>query len=176
MHRWNELAQSLRLPVTGRMRVQAAEWLDLRVTKWLRFVQQDRGSASLEFLGVGILLLVPIAYGMLTLVQLEQAMFAVELAARNGARTLVVDAQPALDGSFAAEQIAWALQDHGIDPNAAHITMTCAPNPDCSVLGDTLTLNVRVDVELPFTPGAALAVPVEANATFPRERFEGLPE
>lgn len=140
-----------------------------RYSRWLR---REDGSASLEFLGIGILLLIPIAYGMLTLIQLEQAMFAVELAARNGARSLVADAQPALQGSLAAEHIAWALQDHGLDPNAVNIAMTCAPNPDCAVLGETLTLTVGVDVTLPFLPGGSLEIPVESSATFPRERFE----
>lgn len=143
--------------------------------RWLHRLRREDGSASLEFLGIGILLLIPIAYGMLTLVQLEQAMFAVELAARNGARSLVAEAQPTLTGSYAAEQIGWALSDQGLEPNTAQLTMTCAPNPDCSVLGDTLTLAVGLDVELPFMPDGVLTVPVEANATFPRERFESLP-
>lgn len=148
--------------------------LHRRLRQLLCQLQRERGSASLEFLGIGILLLIPIAYGMLTLLQLEQAMFAVELAARNGARSLVADALPNLQGSLAAEQIAWALKDQGLDPNAASITMTCAPTPDCAVLGETLTLTVGVDVTLPFLPGGSLEIPVESSATFPRGRFEGV--
>ncbi|MDJ1372501.1 hypothetical protein [Gulosibacter molinativorax] len=141
----------------------------------MRILTREDGSASLEFLGIGVLLLIPIAYGMLTLVQLEQAMFAVELAARNGARTLVAEAQPSLQGSIASEQIAWAMQDQGLDPNQANVAMSCAPTPDCAVLGETLTLTVGVEVTLPLLPGGSVTVPVEASATFPRERFEAVP-
>lgn len=146
--------------------------LSKRMTRWPHWLVRDGGSASLEFLGVGILLLIPIAYGMLTLVQLEQAMFAVELAARNGARSLVADAQPSLQGSLASQQIAWAMHDQGIDPDAARVTMTCAPVTDCAVLGESLTLTVGVDVTLPLAPGGSVTIPVEASATFPRQRFE----
>ncbi|WP_140400574.1 pilus assembly protein [Gulosibacter sp. 10] len=135
-------------------------------------LSDTRGSATLEFLGIGVLLLVPIAYGMLTLAQLEQAMLATETAARNGARTLVSQAVPQPDDPGTAQQIAWALHDQGIDPEAAEITMRCSPNPDCAVHGDALTLTVRVEVVLPLLPGeSGLALPVEASATFPREPF-----
>lgn len=155
------------------MRVRAR--CEPRLRTWGSHLRNERGSASLEFLGVGVVLLIPIAYGMLTLVQLEQAMYAVELAARNGARSLVTDAQPRLEDSLASQHIAWAFHDQGLDPNAANLALSCAPNPDCAVLGDTLTLSVSVDVTLPFLPGGSLEIPVESSATFPRERFEAVP-
>ena len=160
MRRWSEASRALRR---------------LRLPRLLRRLREDAaGSASLEFLGLGVLLLVPLAYGALALAQLEQALLATELAARNGARVLVAGGD---DASLLAEQhLHWALADHGIDPAGAVVGIRCAPTPDCAVAGDTLTMTVRVEVPLPFVPGAAewLVVPVESSATFPRDRFEGL--
>lgn len=152
MHRWNE-----RLAESGRRLLARA-------------AADARGSAALEFLGLGVLLLVPLAYGAIALGQLEQALLATELAARNGARVLADDP----DGTALAEEhVHWALADHGIDPGTAAVDVRCAPAPDCAIAGDTLTVTVRVEVALPFIPGAAewLTVPVESAATFPRERI-----
>lgn len=170
MLRWNS-----RSGLIGRSGRSSARVPRRRAWSWMSRLRSEDGSASLEFLGVGILLLIPIAYGMLALMQLEQALFAAELAARNGARSLVAQAQPSLQDSLAAEHIAWALHDHGLDPNTADVSMTCSPNPDCAVLGETLTLTVAVEVPLPFLPGGALDIPVESTATFPRARFEPVP-
>lgn len=136
-----------------------------------RILGDARGSAALEFLGLGVLLLVPLAYGALALAQLEQALLATELAARNGARVLVAGGDDA--ERLAAEHLHWALADQGIDPAGAAVDVRCAPTPDCAVTGDTLTMTVRVEVPLPFVPGAAewLVVPVESSATFPRDRY-----
>jgi hypothetical protein len=148
MPRWNDLAAQLR-----------------------RRLGEERGSASLEFLGVGVLLLVPLAYGALTLGQVEQAVLGSELGARNAARVLAADGTVAL--ATAQQHIALALENHGLDPDAATVDVRCAPTPDCTVAGETLTVTVRYELELPLLAGTSdwLSVPVEASSTFPQQRF-----
>lgn len=133
---------------------------------------RERGSAIIEFLGVGILLLVPIAYGMLALVSVESAMLAAELAARNAARSLVADGYPDDGAALAEAQIRAAFLDQGHDPGRATVEIVCAPNPDCAVPGAELRVTIRYRVAPPFLPGGEgiLAVPLEASATFPRHR------
>lgn len=157
----------------GTARLVAAKFGALTRMLSARF-RAERGSASLEFLGLGVVLLIPIAYGTVALVQLEQARLATDLGARNGARVLVTGSDAA--AALAEQHIALALHDHGIDPAAARIEIRCAPNPDCAVAGDTLTVTVRTEVPLPFVPGAAewLTIPVESSATYPRDRFEAM--
>ncbi|WP_282851416.1 TadE/TadG family type IV pilus assembly protein [Gulosibacter sediminis] len=148
MHRWNDLVQRL-----GQR------------------LGDERGSASLEFLGVGVLLLVPVAYGTLTLGQAEQAMLGSELGARNAARVLAADGIDQL--SLANHHITIALENHGLDPELASVDVRCAPTPDCTVAGETLTVTVRYELELPLMFGTSdlLSIPVEASSTFPQQRF-----
>ena len=156
MPRWSDRLGRVRLMLAARVHKDA------------------RGSAALEFLGLGLLLLVPLAYGAIALAQLEQALLATELAARNSARVLVAGDDTA---HLAEQHLHWALADHGIDPAGATVDVHCAPTPDCAVAGDTLTVTVRIEVPLPFVPGAAewLAVPVESSATFVRDRYGAAP-
>ena len=139
-----------------------------------RRLADDAGSAAIEFLGAGVLLLVPIAYGGVTLAHVEQAMLATELGARNAARVLVSTA-PARE-ALAEAHIAYALQDAGFAPESAHVAIACSPNPNpnCDTAGGHLTVSVRVDVPLPLIPGASnwLSVPVESDASFPRSGTE----
>lgn len=135
-----------------------------------RILARERGSASIEFLGLGVVLLCPIAYGMVLLTSLEQSMLATELAARNSARVLSADFESAEAHALAQLHIEGALANHGLDPQAAAIHIECAPDPNCHVLGSELTVTVRITQSLPYLPfGDALGqIPVESSATFPR--------
>ncbi len=152
MHRWNSLLARMR-DLLARMR-------------------DERGSATLEFLGLGVLLLVPISYGTLTLVGLEQATLASEIAARNSARVLAANA--AANESLAQAHLHHAFTDHGIDPAEATIETRCHPNPNCLAetvtAGQSITVTVRIQVPLPGLPGGAgaLGILVEASATYPQ--------
>lgn len=134
-------------------------------------MRDDAGSATLEFLGLGVLLLVPISYGALTLVGLEQATLATELAARNGARVLAANAA---NESLARAHLHHALDDQGLDPADATIETRCHPNPNCLAetvgTGQSITVTVRIQVTLPGLPGGqgSLGIPVEASATYPQ--------
>lgn len=143
--------------------------------RWNSFVarmRDERGSATLEFLGLGVLLLVPISYGTLTLVGLEQTTLAAELAARNAARVLGDNA--AANESLAREHLHHAFIDQGIDPADATIETHCHPDPNCladpAPAGQSITVTVRIRATLPGLPAGtgSLGIPVEARATYPR--------
>ena len=71
---------------------------------------RDEGSAAVEFLVVGVLLLVPIAYLVLTLGRVQAATFAAESGAREASRVLATTA----DGETLAEtSVVLALADQG---------------------------------------------------------------
>lgn len=136
-----------------------------------RRLRDDRGSASLEFLGLGVLLLVPVAYGALTLGQVEQAVLGSELGARNAARVVAADGTQRL--ALAEQHVALALGNHGLDPEAASVEVRCAPTPDCAVAGETVTVTVRYELGLPLLAGTSgwLSIPIESSSTFPQQRF-----
>jgi hypothetical protein len=130
----------------------------------------DAGSAAVEVLVLGVLLLVPLVYLVLTVAALQGAAFAAEGAARQAARTIAL-ATTDQDGRRAADVAARvALADWRIEPGAASITVRCAPRPDdCATPRGLVDVRVRVAAALPLLPPALAldapgAVPVDARS------------
>lgn len=139
----------------------------------------DRGSASLEFITAGLLLLVPLVYLILTLGTIQSAALATEGAARQGARVFVQAESTAAGTAAAQRALTLALADHGVDPSSVSLSISCAPNPgQCHTRRGWVTVDVAVRVPLPLVPPVfdlrvPLAVPVEASATQQVSRFWG---
>lgn len=130
----------------------------------------ERGSASLEFMTAGVLLLVPLVYLVLTLAALQGAAFAAEGAARQAARVTALAPAPSLGRQQAEAAVATALADWRVQPGATRTDILCAPRPDdCGTPRGTVTVTIRIEVALPFLPPAVRrstpgAVAVQASA------------
>ncbi|NCT91581.1 pilus assembly protein [Cellulomonas sp. APG4] len=130
----------------------------------------DDGSAIVEFLGVTLVLLVPVVYLVLVLAQLQGAAFAVDGAAREAARAYVTSSTDEAEGrALAAAGL--ALQDQGVDADESSLTLTC--DGRCDGPDGVVTAHVEADVRLVGVPAFvdALTVPVSASASMPTERF-----
>lgn len=133
-----------------------------------RWKTRDEGSASVEFLGAGVLLLVPLVYLVLCLAQLQGAAFAVAGASRNAA-LVAARAPDARTAAVRAEAaIAVALADFGVDTATVRTTLDC--DPECGIAGAMVRASVSADVPLPFLPELRV-LPVEATAVVPVPRF-----
>jgi hypothetical protein len=137
----------------------------------------DDGSASLEFITAGILLLVPLVYLVSALSVLQGAAFAAEGAARQAARVFV-RSETTEQGAAAAQQAAAiAFSDFGITDGVSPLEYSCNPNPDaCLTRSGHVTVTVRVAVPLPLLPAflgdkKSVAVPFVATATQTVSRF-----
>jgi hypothetical protein len=146
----------------------------------LRLPAGDAGSAVVEFVTVGVLMLVPVVYLVVAVAGIQAAAFATESAAREAARIVVTtpDTDAAEDRVVSA--VGWALQDQGIeaDPGRA-VTVLCDAQP-CLTPGADVTVTVSVDVPLPAVPAGVsdavpLVVPVSATHTQVVGEFEGVP-
>ena len=138
----------------------------------------DDGSASLEFLTVGMLLLVPLVYLVLAVAAIQAAAFAVEGAARQAARVFVQAPDTAAAAASAQRALDFALADHGIDVPAT-IAVTCTADP-CLTRQAFVTVTVDLRIPLPLMPPVLgddlpLAVPLHATATEQVSRFWGAP-
>ncbi|MBX9471261.1 hypothetical protein [Microcella sp.] len=139
----------------------------------------DRGSASLEFITAGLLMLVPLVYLILTLGTIQSAALATEGAARQGARVFVQAESTAAGTAAARRALDLALADHGLDPSDVALSISCTPNPgQCHTRRGWVTVDIAVRVPLPLVPPifdlrVPLAVPVEASATQQVSRFWG---
>lgn len=136
----------------------------------------ERGSASLEFITAGLILLVPLVYLVLAMSVLQGGAFAVEGAARQAAR-VYVQAPSAGDAEARAERaVLVGLADYGIDAADAQVSITCAGDAVCLSRRSVVTVTVRVVVDLPFVPAVITrshggSVPLEAAATQTVSRF-----
>lgn len=139
----------------------------------------DRGSASLEFLVAGLLMLVPLVYLILTLGTIQSAALATEGAARQAARVFVQAPSVAVGTAAAQRALDLALADHGLAASETALRITCEPRPQqCHTRRGWVTVAVAVRVPLPLVPPildlrVPFAVPVEASATQQVSRFWG---
>jgi hypothetical protein len=139
----------------------------------------DEGSASLEFITVGMILLVPLVYLVVALGSIEAGSFGVEGAARQGARVFVQSETGRDAAANAGVAIGDALADYGLSPAQATVRVTCAPHPrDCLARRGFVSVRVSASVPLPLVPAVVtsklpLSVPLEATATQQVSRFWG---
>jgi hypothetical protein len=148
-----------------------------RWTDTARTLASDDGSASLEFITVGVLLLVPLVYLVLVVSSLQAASLGVEGAARQASRVFV-QAETEAEARQAAERaIRVTLADYGLDAADAEVAVSCRPDPaDCLARRGFVTVEIAAVVPLPFAPpvlglDVPLGVTVRAIATEQVSRF-----
>ncbi|WOF21698.1 TadE family protein [Microbacterium betulae] len=139
----------------------------------------DAGSAAIEFLLAGIVMLVPLAYLVVVLGEVQEQTLGVEATARHAAHTLArtggldetFSRLPAVIGSVSAE--------YGIDPDEMDLSIVCTPaRTTCPEAGASVSVTIGADVRLPFVPPLLgldrfLAIPVEATSVQKVSRFWG---
>ncbi len=139
----------------------------------------DSGSAALEFITAGVLLLVPLVYLILAMAAIQGGALSVEGAARQAARVFVQAGSAQSAASQANTAVDFALQDFGVDARRATVTITCRPNPGaCLTRRGFVTVTVTAAVPLPLvhsglTVKTPLAVPMTATSTEQVSRFWG---
>ncbi|MDJ0334578.1 hypothetical protein QMG83_05015 [Salinibacterium sp. G-O1] len=137
----------------------------------------DRGSASLEFITAGLVLLVPLVYLILAMASIQAGALAVEGAARQASRVFVQSGDIGSAQTSAVRAVEFALADHGIDPDSAAISVTCEPDPStCLTRRGFVTVTVALSAPLPLVPPVLigdfpLAVPLSATSTQQVSRF-----
>ena len=116
-------------------------------------MKSERGSASLEFISAGVLLLVPLIYLVLVCGRVQAASLAAEGAVRQAARVFVTAPSLALASSRSEMAITDALTDFSFQRSAARASVSCSPVPGrCLQPRSWVTVRVSVGVTLPFLP------------------------
>src|SRR5918995_161715 len=134
----------------------------------------DRGSASLEFLTVGVILLVPLVYLVLAVAAIQGGALAVEGAARQAARVAILAGNRAAADTAVDRVVRVTLADYGIKSAAASVAVDC--EVDCAEPGSRVHVSVTARVTLPLVPDFLSldqigSVPIEASATQTVSRF-----
>ncbi|TFD77783.1 hypothetical protein E3T48_08485 [Cryobacterium fucosi] len=139
------------------------------------FLAGEDGSAALEFITAGSILLVPLVYLVLAMSALQGGAFAVEGAARQAARVYVQAPDEAAARAAAIRAVQVGLDDYGIPGDRAAVTIDCGDG-GCLARRSTVTVTVRIRVALPLVPDllslrSAASIPIEAVATQTVSRF-----
>lgn len=128
--------------------------------------RSEQGAATVEFVWLTVLLLVPLVYVLLTVFEAQRAAFAVSSASQAAGRAFV-RAPDLATAQVRADQAAQvALADHGV--TGAVVDVVCLPTPaDCLLPGSSVQVVVTVDQPLPLLPtvlGESLGV-ISVDAT-----------
>jgi len=144
-----------------------------------RLSADECGTASLEFVTAGLVLLLPLVYLVLTMSALQGAALAVEGASRQAARVFV-EAGSVSEANAAAERaVEFALADYGLDAADVDVSITCRPRAAaCLTRRGFVTVEVGTRATLPLVPpvldlDVGLSVPMSASATQQVSRFWG---
>jgi len=153
-----------------------------------RSVGVDDGGAIVEFLGMSLLLLVPLVYLILALARIQAGTYAAEAAADAASRAAVVDGVAALDrGASVSSAVAASanranavvgvtLSDFSFDAGSdSTLRLTCTSNP-CFAPGSDIRAEVEIEVSFPGVPSfirswLPLSVTVSAASASPVDGF-----
>ena len=142
-----------------------------------RAVRDERGSAVVEFVVLGVLLLIPLVYLVMMLARVQAGSYAVSQAAREAGRAYVTAAtgDDATGRAEAAARIAFLDQSF----ESGRLAITCDGTPCLRPDGQVETA-ATVRVPLPLVPSFVrdvipLSVPVSASHLSTVDRFRGLP-
>lgn len=114
--------------------------------------RRDAGTATVEFVWLTILLLVPFVYAVIAVFDTQRASYAVSAASRSAARAYLQAADPAAAEQRARVAARVALDDQGVD---ADVVISCEPGPaDCLQPGSSIRVVVHTVQPLPLTPSA----------------------
>ncbi|MFT4212276.1 MAG: TadE family protein [Microbacterium sp.] len=130
----------------------------------------DAGSASLEFVVGGLLLLVPIVYLVVALGLIQQGALGTDAAARQIARAISLSADAAEADRRAQRVLTDIAVEYGLDPGALAVDVSCGETAGgCPEAGATITVTVHARIALPLVPpilglDEVAAVPVDATS------------
>jgi hypothetical protein len=126
----------------------------------------DEGTAVIEVLVLGVGLLVPLLYAVVSVMAVQSASYAATSAAREAARAYVTAATPALGAARARAATRLVLADAGITGVVPKVV--CVGG--CLVPGSRVDVTVTVRVALPLVP-ASPTVSVVGEESMPVDRY-----
>jgi Flp pilus assembly protein TadG len=113
---------------------------------------RERGTATVEFVWLSILLVVPLVYVLIAVFDVQRASYAVSAASRSAARAYLQAGDPVTGEQRARAAASVALDDQDVD---AAVSITCHPSAAaCLQPGSSVRVVVRTVQPLPLTPSA----------------------
>ena len=122
----------------------------------------ERGDASVEFLGILVVLVIPLLYVVLAVGEVSAGAMAVDAGAREAARILAEDPERRVDAEHAVSLI---TEDFGVDSTPV-VSSSCVA---CESADAAVEVLVSVRVPLPVLPAwlGPVGVDVSSRASAP---------
>ncbi len=141
-----------------------------------RRTRDEQGSALVEFVWLGILLLVPLVWFVLSVFEVQRGAFATTGAARAAGRAFALAPDDATGRARAEAAARQAYADQGIPGAPVELTISCTPYPSsCHSGTSVVTVVVRSRVDLPLLPdvlgGGAPSFALDATHRVPIGRY-----
>lgn len=134
----------------------------------------DEGSAVVEVIWLGVILLVPLLWIVLSVFEVQRGAFATTSAARSAARAYALADSDAAGREQAAAAIRQAMADQGGDDQSFTFDVSCGDG-DCHAPGAVITVQVWSGVRLPLLPavlgGDAPSFRLDSTHTVPVGQF-----
>lgn len=136
-------------------------------------MRSDRGSATIEYIGVVIALMLPFTYFIIAFSAVQSAQFGVVGAAQQAGRAFVQARSEALAPFAAVRAAAIAGRNHGLVITDEHVTIRCSKTPCLQPTG-TVTITVRTSMSVPYAAWIG-RVPLHANTTVAVDAYRADP-
>jgi hypothetical protein len=118
-----------------------------------RHSPEERGSALVELTWLGLLLLIPLVYVVITIITVQRSAYGATEAVRSAGRAFVLapDVASAQARAYAAARL--AMHDQGVVLHPADLTLLCHPTAEsCLLPGSTVEVRIDLHVNLPLVP------------------------
>ena len=136
----------------------------------------DRGSAVIEFIVIGALVLIPLAYIAQCVMRVQAAATASSLAVREAGRAFVSADTPLEGRARAVAAARLALVDQGFTLPTSALSFDCSRVP-CLAPESTVQVQLAWSVDLPWLPAflghERTAIPITARRTMPVDPYRG---
>jgi hypothetical protein len=137
----------------------------------------ERGSALVELSWLGILLILPMLWIVMSVFEVQRGAFGVSAAARAAARAYALAPDDSTGLVRAREAARVALADQGLHDVTPQVDVSCSPYPrNCHQGTSVITVSVHSRVVLPLMPtalgGNRPSFALDASQTVPIGQFQ----
>jgi Flp pilus assembly protein TadG len=139
-------------------------------------IQEERGSAILEFIVIAVAVLMPLVYIVMSIATVHAASMASSQAVREATRAFTMAANPNAAVTMAQQAAQIALANHGFTLDPRTLTVQC--NGGCLNPGSSVSVALDWQVPLPWLPQTLRGptdVRVTAAHTLPVDAYRSSP-
>lgn len=113
--------------------------------------RNETGSATVEFIGLSVILLIPAIYLLITISQLQAAGYAAVAASDQAAKTIGHTEDTGQAQQRAISTVHLTAENYELDPATVTTAIECS-NAICTTPGTQITVHVSIEVPLPLIP------------------------